>query len=77
MSLIIILQRGREEESQLGFSIRTIEDNICDLQLEESVLSISLKILKVILESCNDMCNKKTLVTLWIYSKQSIDQGFS
>jgi len=77
MSLIIILQRGREEESQLGFSIRTIEDNICDLQLEESVPSISLKILKVILESCNDMCNKKTLVTLWIYSKQSIDQGFS
>ena len=77
MSLILILQKGREEEFQLGFYIRTIKNNICDLYLEESVPSISSKILKVILESCNDMCNRKTLVILWVYSKQSTDQGFS
>jgi len=77
MSLILTLQRGREEESQLGFSIRTIKNNICNLQSEESVPSISSNFLKVILESCNDICNKKTLVTLWVYSKQSTDQGFS
>jgi len=44
MSLIPAPQRRRKEESQLGFSIRTVEDNVCDLQLEESVLSISSKI---------------------------------
>ena len=41
MSLILASQRRREDESQLGFSIRTVEDNVCDLQLEKSVLSIS------------------------------------
>jgi len=62
MSLIPAPQRRRKEESQLGFSIRTVEDNVCDLQLEESVLSISSKFLKVVLESCNDMYNKKTFL---------------
>ena len=46
MSLILASQRRREEESQLGFSIRTVEDN---------VPTISSEFLKVVLESYNDM----------------------
>ena len=49
MSLILAFQRRRKEKSQLKFSIRTVENNVYNLQLEESISPISLKIWEVVL----------------------------
>ena len=62
-------------DSQIGFSLGTVEYNICDLQSEDSILSISSQKSEVVLESCNNIaCNKTTSfkipVTLWVYGKK-------
>jgi len=64
-----------KEDSQIGFFLGTVEYNVCDLQSEDSIPSISSQKSEVVLESCNNIaCNKTTSfkipVTLWIYGKK-------
>ena len=73
--LILAPKEEGKRESQLGFSIRTVEDNVCNLQSEDSISLISLKNLKVVLESYSNIVYNKKIsfkipVTLWVYDKK-------
>jgi len=62
--------------TQVGFSLGTVEYNICDLQSEKGhVLTISSQMSEVVLESCSNIAHNKTTffkisVTLWVYGKK-------
>jgi len=63
------------EDSQIGFSLGTVEYNVCNLQSEDNIPSISLQKSKVVLESCNNIARNKTTsfkipVTLGVYNKK-------
>jgi len=65
---------SRKGKGTPKFSLGTIEYNVCDLQSEDSILSISLQRSEVVLETCNNIVHNKTIfkipVTLWVYSKK-------
>ena len=57
----LLEEESNDLESQIGFSLGTIKYDICDLQSENSIPSISSQKSKVVLETCNNIvCNKIT-----------------